>query len=400
VLNPAARTTPFLCLAALLLGACTAAPSTPGAGSGTGEATAVPEPTSPAAPVPLATSAPPLHLAAPTETPSGTAAALDAVVEKWVRAGHFAGTVLVARDGQILLRKSYGLASLDLGVPNAPSTRFRIGSVTKQFTAAAVLVLQQRGLLDVHDPICRYLDDCPDAWRPITIHHLLTHSSGITNVNYLPELRLRDRSLVRPVDETIALFRAEPLDFPPGRLFLYSNSGYLVLGRIVEKVSGMGYGAFLRASIFEPLGMAATGYEHPVAVVPNLASGYHERVGGSRVHALLPIDAHAAGGVHSTVEDLYRWDRALYTAAPLDRRSLDAMFATHMPTYGYGWEVWHRFDRRLFAHGGLISGFASMVVRVPEERVYIAVLSNLQEAPSGAIAHDLTGIALEQAPQG
>lgn len=201
-------------------------------------------------------SAPAAALAPMTESDRQKLEAMDIYLQAQVRYDMFSGTVLVARDGKPVFVKSYGMANYELGAPNTSDTTYLLGSVVKQFTAVAILQLQERGKLKVSDPICRYLDDCPVSWQGITLHHLLTHTSGIPNFSSLPDWdeKLAMRNYTRP--ELVGLFRDLPLEFSPGEKFDYSNSGYALLGVIIERVSGQDYDQYLREQLFAPAGMA------------------------------------------------------------------------------------------------------------------------------------------------
>ncbi len=233
-------------------------------------------------------------------------ARMDQVVQTYVQDKTFMGAVLVARGGDVILSKGYGSANLEWSVPNSPPTKFRLGSITKQFTAAAILLLQERGKLTLDDPISTYVADVPREWEKITIFNLLTHTSGIPNFTNLPEystLKLADT----PVAKTIVTVRDKPLDFFPGEKMIYSNSGYLVLGHIIERVSGVSYEKFVADNIFTPLGMKDSGYDSNTAIIPRRAAGYMPSpdgpVNAGFVHMSIP---HAAGALYSTTEDLLR----------------------------------------------------------------------------------------------
>lgn len=251
----------------------------------------------------------------------------DAYMRAAVANGQFTGAVLVVRDGEPLIDTAYGMASYELGVPNTPRTAFHIASMTKQFTAMAIMQLRNRGKLKVDDPICTYLDNCPPAWKPITIRHLLTHTSGIRNVSSLPDwdddLSLKHYSRGGFVD----LFRALPLRFVPGEKYEYSNSGYFLLGLIVERLSGSAFGDYLKANIFTPLGMSHSSYDDNRAVVPGGASGYYSR-GSAFITATYVDPSTRLGdtGIVSTTGELLRWDQALYTERLVSRRTLDEIF--------------------------------------------------------------------------
>jgi len=199
---------------------------------------------------------------------------LDQLVNSYVDAGQFMGSVLVAREGRTLLSKGYGVANLEWDIPNEPSTKFALGSLTKQFTAACVLLLEAQGKLSVGDPISKYLE-VPPSWRDITIFHLLTHTSGLRNITALPRAAELDRS-PNTVDQLIGRFKDLSLEFDPGERMQYSNSGYIVLGALIEKVSGMPYAKFVQQNIFVPLGMPDSGYDVNTDVLKHRASSYSQ----------------------------------------------------------------------------------------------------------------------------
>ena len=304
----------------------------------------------------------------------------------------FSGTVLVARNGKPIVSKGYGMANIELGVPNAPQTVFRLGSVTKQFTAMAIMMLAERGKLSVSDPICKYLPDCPAAWQPITVRNLLTHTSGIPNYTSFPDFA---KTTISPITnaEMNGLLKDKPLEFAPGEKFAYTNSGYYVLGEIIEKVSGKTYADFLQENIFTPLGMKQTGYDNPLQIIKNRAAGY-QRQGGEIINAsYMDMSVpYAAGALYSTTGDLLLWDQALYTEKLVSKKSLDEIFTPFKNGYGYGWGIGKKFDRREISHGGGIYGFATEISRFPDDQVTVIVLSNVQAAPSGKIAGDLAAI--------
>lgn len=306
----------------------------------------------------------------------------------------FSGAILVGRDGNVLVSKGYGLANREHDVPNTPQTKFRLGSITKQFTAMAILILQNRDKLKAHDPISKHVPDCPAAWEPATIHHLLNHTSGVPNYTDFIDWETTGRSPLT-VQGVIELFKNKPLNFQPGKGHRYSNSGYILLGYIVEQVSGKSYEAFLTESIFEPLGMKNTGYGHTAHVLSHRASGYDQR--GDTIENAGYLDMsipHAAGGLYSTVEDLFLWDQALYTERLVPFEYLKTMFMLNpfLANYGYGVGIGQKFNRRVAGHSGEIPGFVSHMDRYPDEKVCVVVLSNLTSAKPGTIAQDLAAI--------
>ena len=322
----------------------------------------------------------------------------DEFMNASVRVNHFTGTVLIARDGQPIISKGYGMADYELNVANSPQTVFRLGSITKQFTAMAIMMLQERGKLSVADPICKYLEKCPAAWQPVTIRNLLTHTSGVPNYTDTPDFFEKEATAPYTSAGLVDVFRDKPLRFAPGEKYEYSNSGYHLLGLIIEKTSGAPYARFLSENIFKPLGMKSTGYDDSRALVPNRARGYIQTgdsfVNASYLNMAIP---YAAGALYSTTEDLLRWDQALYTERLVSRKSLDEMFVPFRDAgpgigYAYGWNVGKRFDRQMTAHGGGINGFSTHIIRFPTDHVTVIVLANSENARSSGIANNLAAI--------
>lgn len=292
------------------------------------------------------------------------------------RAG-FSGVVLVARRGVVLTR-AYGLADREFDVPNTPGTKFRIGSLTKQFTAAAMLLLVNDGKIALDDPLCNYIDNCPAAWQPIRIEQLLDHSSGIPDFVRLPGMR--DRFTQKMVlTDTIATLKRQPLDFAPGSDSRYGNSGFLISAYLIEKLSGESYARFLDDRIYRPLGMTSSGYAEDGPVTPNRARGYVRQSGqfanAPFIDMSIPI---GAGSQYSTVGDLYRWDRALYTDKLLSKALRDRMFAQHPGDFGLGWEVSEEGGRRVIEHNGDINGFGAFIARWPSEDATVIILTNTE----------------------
>jgi CubicO group peptidase (beta-lactamase class C family) len=317
---------------------------------------------------------------------------LEQYMDACVRVRHFSGSVLVTRDGIPLFSKGYGLANAEHQVPNTPETKFRLGSITKQFTAMAIMILQERGKLAVEDPIGKYFDDAPKAWEGVTIHHLLTHTAGVHSYTSDPEY-VKRMAHPETVKSMIARFRDRPLDFKPGEKFQYSNSGYFLLGAIIEKVSGQSYEAFLKEAIFEPLGMKDTGYDHPSTILAHRASGYTRKGDVLENAAYLDMaQPYAAGSLYSTTLDLAKWDQALRDGALIAQESMTRMFTPEKNDYAYGWSVTTRSGRNEIGHGGGINGFATEIVRYPDQKVCVVVLCNVLPANPGKVARDLAAI--------
>lgn len=338
----------------------------------------------------------PVHAQDPRQSPSAetVAAQADEYCRAQVAINQFSGSVLVAKGDQVLFAKGYGLANVEHDVPNTPKTKFRLGSITKQFTAMAILILQEQGKLSVDDLISKHVDGCPDAWKDVTIHHLLTHTSGIPSFTSLPGYGA-SMPLPSSPKQTLDRVRDMPLEFTPGEKFVYSNSGYVLLGRIIEKVSGKPYEHFLPEIIFEPLGMKDTGYDFPAKIVPHRAAGYR-RIGDQLANAAF-LDMtipHAAGALYSTVEDLHRWSVALDEGKLISSGAYEKMHTPAKGSYAYGWIVDKQFEKTRVGHGGGINGFSTYIARIPEEKLCVVVLSNVEGAASGTLGMDLGAIAL------
>ena len=289
----------------------------------------------------------------------------------------FMGSVLVAKSGKIVLKKGYGMANVELDVPNAPNTKFRLGSITKQFTAAAILQLAAQGKLNVEDPVSKYVENSPAAWKDITIHHLLTHTSGIPNFTDFPDYQKTQRETVTPV-QLVARFKDRPLDFAPGSKFKYSNSAYEVLGVIIEKASGEKYEDYLKKHIFDPLDMNDSGYDHDTRIIKHRAAGYEKSKDGNLRNADY-IDMsipYSAGSLYSTVEDLYRWDRGLYTDKILNTEWRKKMYTPFLSDYAYGWFVRGSGADQIITHNGGVNGFRTAINRFPGIDACVIVLTN------------------------
>lgn len=306
----------------------------------------------------------------------------------------FQGAVLVAKEGKVILRKGYGMANREVGVSNTPETKFFIGSITKQFTAAAILLLQQDGLLNVMDPISMHLPDYPgDAGSRIKLHHLLTHTSGIPDYTQTPSVMLKRTTALSQTD-LLRIFDQQPLEFEPGTQFRYSNSGYVVLGAIIERVSGQSYEAFLHHRLLKPLKMLNSGYARREMGLPDRADGYtlNDDQGLIRAPQVDPPLLHSAGALYSTVDDMLLWDKALRDHSILDKKYIEVMLALYTGFYGYGWFIETLYGRRHTFHGGYLDGFNTTFDRWIDDNLCIVVFSNEDEAPVKKIARNLAAI--------
>lgn len=320
-------------------------------------------------------------------------ARLDQQVQAYVEQDRFNGSVLVRKAGVSLLDKGYGKANFEWDIPNSPATRFRLGSITKQFTAMLVLQLEQQGKLQVDDPISRHIPGTPESWQNITVHHLLTHTSGIPNFTSFPDYT-KTMMLASPPSESMKRFRDKPLDFDPGTKYSYSNSGYILLGMIIENVTGKKYADVLREQILIPAGMMDTGYDLAATVIPHRASGYTRSPRGLVNAEFIDMSIpHAAGAMYSTTADLAKWDAALSGAKLLPDPLKEKYWKPFKGTYACGWDVRQDDGVTVMSHGGGINGFATMIIRVPDEKLLVVTLSNVLPSQAGKVANELARLA-------
>ena len=313
-----------------------------------------------------------------------------------VRAHDFMGTVLVIGEGERLLAQGYGMADLENQVPNALHTKFRIGSITKMFTAMSMMILAEQGKVQFEDLLSEYLEDIPDHWSEITLHHLLSNTSGIMHSWALPGFT-KHMSLKATTRETIAKFVDQPLVAPPGEQYHYSGAGFFTLSLVIEKASGMSYEDFLRQHIFEPLEMADTGCDHPDPILPHRARGYAPTEDGLINSPMIFMPILTGGGnLYSTAEDLAKWDAALNAGKLISEDSYRLMYKPVLNNYAYGWRVAVKNERRSVMHGGGVSGFNTFLLRFPEDEVCVIVLSNVKPAPANPIAQKLAAIVFDK----
>lgn len=310
--------------------------------------------------------------------------------------GRFSGSILVVKHAKPLVAKAYGLANAEHQIPNTTKTKFRIGSLTKQFTATAIMMLQDQGKLSVSDPIRKYLHDIPDQWKGITVHQLLCHTSGLMHSWALPEF---EKTLMIPATpaETLAKFKGIPLMFKPGEGYLYSGLGYFILARIIEEVTGGTYDTFLKEHIFTPLAMSDTGSDRSESVLANRAAGYVLK--GERLENAPPIYMPiltGGGNLYSSVEDLLRWDQALYSGKVISKKAFEVMTTPVRNNYGYGWTIREEFGRRVMMHGGSLPGFTAFIARYLDDQVTIIVLSNVTSVSASQVGKELAGILFEE----
>jgi CubicO group peptidase (beta-lactamase class C family) len=318
---------------------------------------------------------------------------MDQIAQSYVSNKQFMGSVLAARGDEVLLSKGYGSANLEWEIPNTPSTKFRLGSITKQFTAASILLLEERGKLTVDDLVSKHLPDAPAAWEKITIFHLLTHTSGIPSFTSFPDYRSTE-AFPTTTEKLVARFRDKPLEFAPGERMNYSNSGYALLGYLIERVSGESYASFVQKNIFAPLGMKDSGYDSNSAVIARRAAGYQPGPNGPINAGYIDMSIpHAAGALYSTTEDLLRWEQGLFGGKLLSAASLQKMTTPFKNDYAFGLTVRIENGRKVISHGGGIEGFNTSLVYYPDDKLTVVVLGNLNGSAPDQISNQLAMIA-------
>lgn len=329
----------------------------------------------------------------------------ESILQSYFTAKGPGAAALVVKDGKVLYSGAVGKANIELDVDMNANHVFRIGSVSKQFTAVAILMLMEQGKLDLQDDITRHLPDYPNQGKKITIEHLLTHTSGIqsyTNMSNFADIAYKKMSTTEMVD----FFKNEPMEFDPGTKYNYNNSGYYLLGVIIEKISGLSYADFIQQNIFDVAGMSESYYGSHTPIIKNRASGYADSGTGVTNSIYISMDwPYAAGALLSTVGDLYKWNTALHEGKFIKKTSLEKAFNNYKLQngdeidYGYGWSLSNLFGNKSYEHGGRIQGFLSYALYVPEEDVFVATLSNCTcQSADGAAAH-LAAHAIGKAPQ-
>ncbi|MBI9046725.1 MAG: serine hydrolase [Anaerolineaceae bacterium] len=334
---------------------------------------------------------------------------IDQMLQEQFPADQPGAAVIITKNGEMFFRKGYGLANLEHNIPIEPHMVFRLGSITKQFTAVAILMLYEEGKLDLQDCITKYLQDYPTHGHTITIEHLLTHTSGIksyTNLASWMEYIRNDMT----VDAMIDKFKNEPMEFAPGDRFNYNNSGYFLLGAIVEKISGITYEDFLQTRIFDVLDMKNTYYDMPDKIIPARVSGYKKVEDGFQNADFISMThPYAAGSLASTVDDLAVWDEALYTEKLLKQDTIQKAFTPFVLNdgescgYAFGWAAANFQNTKLIMHGGGIPGFITDGLRFPDDHVYVSILNNRGEANPDLLAYKIGSLSVGrsyQQPQG
>lgn len=332
------------------------------------------------------------------------AAKISQLLDKYAAFDQLNGAVLVARDGKIIFKKGYGYANFEWDLPNTTDTKFRLASVTKQFTAMLILQLAEKGKLKLDGKITDYLPDYSRAnGSRITVYHLLTHTSGVPNYTSLPDFFQRHARNPYSPKDFIPVFSELPLEFEPGSFYKYSNSGYFILGALVEQVTGLSYARAMQEYIFKPLNMRQSGYDLPTPLIKKRAAGYRKTVDGYANAPYLDMSLpFAAGALYSTVEDLFLWDQALYKDQLLSDATKAIYFTPYRGSYACGWM------RRPFTlgntrdtvsaiwHNGSINGFSTIIVRIPESKDLVVLLNNTGNVDVEAISRNILGILYDK----
>ena len=334
---------------------------------------------------------------------SNISAQLDQIAKRYYVSTQPGATVIVQKDGKTLLTGGYGLANVATNEKLTPDHVMRLGSITKQFTAVAIMQLVEQGKISLSDPISKYLDAYPESGKKVTVEHLLTHTSGIPSYTGKPGF-IATVALDKTVSEMVDSFKNDALEFEPGSQWKYNNSGYFLLGAIIEKVSGMSYAKYVESALFIPLGMQDTAYENAERRKQLRAQGHSPRAGqfqpSDKISMTIP---YAAGALVSNVRDLATWDAAINAGKILKPETWRRVFTPYKlsngqtTTYGYGWNIGQLDGKPLYAHGGGIPGFATYALSLPEEKLFVAVLTN---ADSGLVSSEMVATRLASAALG
>ena len=323
---------------------------------------------------------------------------IDQYIERQLQRQHIPGlSLVIIRDGDVAKMRGYGFADLELKVPATPDTVFEIGSITKQFTAAAIMLLVEQGKIDLSDPVGKYLPQLPNAWKGVTIRQLLSHTSGIPDYEEVMGYAAYRNPMT--TEQVVALVADKSMDFQPGTNWNYSNTGYFLLTLILEKVSGEPYASFVRQHVLDPAGMTHTRSSEPVDVIPDRASGYFFEKGHiENRDPMQPTATGGAGMLVSTVKDLTKWNAVLDRQSILSRDSYSQIWANTSladgsPSgYGFGWFVSPMREHRSQNHSGGTAGFSSNILRLPDDRVTVIVLTNTGSADAATITNHIARV--------
>lgn len=341
-----------------------------------------------------------ISLLATTALGQATPDAVDSYIQSEMAKRHIPGlALLVARDGKIERAQGYGLANVELQAPVKPETLFQSGSIGKQFTATAVMMLVEEGKIHLDDPLTRYFKDAPANWRQVTVRELLSHTAGFTDYPENFDFR-RDRT----EDELLKVVEGIPLAYLPGTKYSYANLGYLTLGILIHRVTGQFYGDFLQERIFRPLGMTTTRIISEADIIPNRASGYRLVKGELKNQEWVSpaLNTTADGSLYSSILDLAKWDAALYTEKLLKRSGQEQMWTIaklndgkpNSGHYGFGWFIESVNGHRIVEHEGAWQGFTGNISRYVDDKLTVVVLTNLAGDKPDEITHQVAGMYL------
>lgn len=325
---------------------------------------------------------------------------IDSLITSKFKPENSGAVFLAVKNGKVLYRKAFGMADLEMNVKMKPEFVFEIGSMTKQFTAVSILMLAEEGKLKLDNEITKFIPDYPTNGKRITLHHLLTHTSGIkdfTSMKSIKDIARRDLSPKELVD----FFKNEPIDFKPGEKYKYCNSGYVLLGYIIEMVSGQTYEEFITQNIFKKIGMQNSYYASHDKIIKNRVSGYRDRNGYVNANYISFCIPYASGSIMSTVDDLLKWQNAINSNVLLNPIYTEKAFTNYKLNngtyidYGYGWHLEKVKNKIVREHGGSIFGFKSMGVYEPTEQIYVVGLSNCECNSPTTITKDIATLLID-----
>jgi len=326
---------------------------------------------------------------------------IDEILHAQFKSNGTGVSALVSKKGKVIYRKAFGKANLELGVDMTSDNVFEVGSITKQFTAVSILMLLEEGKLSLEDEITKFIPDYPVNGKVITVHHLLTHTSGIksyTSMQRFGNVMTKDESPLKFID----FFKNEPLDFEPGEKYKYNNSGFFLLGYIIEKVSGMSYPKFIDEKIFKKIQMNSSYYGSHTKLIKNRASGYQKRDEYSNAQYISLTLPFAAGSIMSSVDDMLKWQNAITNNTFIKKETIDKAYTNYTLkngkkiNYGYGWSLNEINDVPTIEHGGAIPGYLSMGVYVPSKDVYVILFSNCGCKSPTNIALEIAALAIDK----
>jgi CubicO group peptidase (beta-lactamase class C family) len=324
---------------------------------------------------------------------------IDALMNAKYKANEPGAAALITKGGKPIYRKAFGMASLENNVSMTPEHIFEIGSITKQFTAVSILMLLEQGKLSLNDPVTKYIENYPMHGYTITVHHLLTHTSGIKSYTDMERWIKISRNDLSPL-EMINMFKNEPMDFAPGEKYLYNNSGYFMLGYIIEKASGIPYPDFLEKNIFEPLGMKNSFYGSHSKIIKNRALGYSKEENYKNAEYLSLTQPYAAGSIMSNVDDLLIWNQAIQSNRLVKKETIQKAFTNYklnsgkFLNYGYGWGLDEINGSGTIEHSGGIFGYSTNAIYLPKEDIFVAVFSNCDCGSPDEISTRIAALAI------